>query len=609
MVKPLEHNLATIFPTTIKELKLTDWDYIDVILISGDAFIDHPSFGTAVIARYLNDCGFRVAVIPQPNWQDDLRDFKKFGKPRLFFGVAAGNMDSMINHYTAGQRKRSEDAYTPGGEIGKRPDYATEVYSKILKDLFPDVPVVIGGVEASMRRFVHYDYWSNRLFSSVLETSNADLLVYGMGEKPIVDIARELNNSGSIYNCYHIKQIAYLSDKSDKTENDVKLFSYKEVLADKLKHAANFVKIEKESNSISNRRIVQDLKNKRLIVNPPNPVLSEDEMDKIYSLGYTRLPHPRYVSKKSIPAYEMIKDSVTMHRGCFGGCSFCTISAHQGKHISSRSQNSILSELQQIAKMPDFKGHITDIGGPSANMYKMKGIDLKICEKCTKPSCVFPFVCKNLDTSHKALSELYLDAARIDGINKISIGSGVRYDLAMHKTNIRETDKENRKYLELLISRFVSGRLKVAPEHSSAKVLSLMRKMNFTKFREFENLFRQINQKFDLNQQLIPYFISGHPGCTEYDMAELAIETKNMGFKLEQVQAFTPTPMTLATVMFYTGIDPYTGQKVYVAKDKTAKEKQLSYFFWYKPQNRKRIIQSLKSAGRKDLIAAFLSKH
>ena len=609
MVKLAEHNLATIFPTTIKELKLTDWDYIDVILISGDAFIDHPSFGTAVIARYLNDFGFRVAVIPQPNWQDDLRDFKKFGKPRLFFGVAAGNMDSMLNHYTAGQRKRSEDAYTPGGEIGKRPDYATEVYSKILKSLFPDVPVVIGGVEASMRRFVHYDYWSNRLLSSVLETSNADLLVYGMGEKPIVDIARELNDSGSIYNCYHIKQIAYLSDKSDKTETDVKLFSYKEVLADKLKHAANFVKIEKESNSISNRRIVQDLKNKRLIVNPPNPVLSENEMDKIYSLGYTRLPHPRYVSKKSIPAYEMIKDSVTMHRGCFGGCSFCTISAHQGKHISSRSQKSILSELQQIAKMPDFKGHITDIGGPSANMYKMKGIDLKVCEKCTKPSCVFPVVCKNLDTSHKALSELYLDAARIDGINKISIGSGVRYDLAMHKTNNRETDTENRKYLELLISRFVSGRLKVAPEHSSAKVLSLMRKMNFTKFREFENLFRQINQKYDLNQQLIPYFISGHPGCTEYDMAELAIETKNMGFKLEQVQAFTPTPMTLATVMFYTGIDPYTGQKVYVAKDKTAKEKQLSYFFWYKPQNRKKIIQSLKSAGRKDLVAAFMSKH
>ncbi|MDD4149482.1 MAG: YgiQ family radical SAM protein [Bacteroidales bacterium] len=609
MVNSAENNLATIFPTTIKELKLTGWDYIDIILISGDAFVDHPSFGTAVIARYLYDSGFRVAVIPQPNWQDDLRDFKKFGKPRLFFGVAAGNMDSMLNHYTAGKRKRSEDAYTPGGEIGKRPDYATEVYSKILKQLFPDVPVVIGGVEASMRRFVHYDYWSNKLFSSVLETSNANLLVYGMGEKAIVEIAKELNASGSIYNCLNIKQIAYLSDKSDEIENDVKLFSYKEVLADKLKHASNFVQIEKESNSTSNRRIIQDLKNKRLVVNPTNSVLLEDEMDKIYSLGYTRLPHPRYATKKTIPAYEMIKDSVTMHRGCFGGCSFCTISAHQGKHISSRSQKSILNELQQIAKMPDFKGHITDIGGPSANMYKMKGIDLKICDKCTKPSCVFPVVCKNLDTSHKLLSELYTDAAKIEGINKISIGSGIRYDLAMHKTNNRETDKDNRRYLELLISRFVSGRLKVAPEHSSTKVLKLMRKMNFGQFRDFEQLFRQINQKFDLNQQLIPYFISGHPGCTEYDMAELAIETKNMGFKLEQVQAFTPTPMTLATVMFYTGINPYSGQKVYVAKDKIQKEKQLSYFFWYKPENRKRIIQSLKSAGRKDLIDGFLNKH
>lgn len=608
MVKTLNNNLASVFPTSIKELKLAGWDYIDIIIVSGDAFIDHPSFGAAVIARVLNNAGFRVAVIPQPNWKDDLRDFKKFGQPRLFFAVSAGNMDSMLNHYTGSKRKRSEDAYTPGGETGKRPDYATKVYSQILKKLYPHVPVVIGGVEASMRRFVHYDYWNNKLQTSVLEDSGADMLVYGMGEKAILEVARELSLSGSLYNCLHLNQIAYLSDKSDKLDTDIQLFSLKTVLSDKLKHAANFVKIEKESNCFSNRRIVQDLEKSRLIVNPANPVLTQEEMDEIYALGYTRLPHPRYDTKKAIPAYEMIKDSVTMHRGCFGGCSFCTISAHQGKHISSRSEKSILAELEQIAAMPNFKGHISDIGGPSANMYKMQGFDLRICEKCSKPSCVWPVVCKNLNTSHKNLTELYLKAAKIDGIKKISIGSGVRYDIALHKTDNAQINRENINYLEVLISRFVSGRLKVAPEHSSSKVLKLMRKSDFGKFKNFETFFRKINQKFDLNQQLIPYFIAGHPGCDEFDMAELAIETKDMGFKLEQVQTFTPTPMTLATVMFYTGIDPYSGKKLYVAKTNTDKQKQMNYFFWYKPQNRKQIVQSLKSAGRKDLIDRFMRK-
>jgi len=602
------NNISTIFPTNIKELKSSGWDYIDVILITGDAFIDHPSFGAAVIGRVLHNAGYRVAVLPQPNWKDDLRDFKKFGKPRLFFAVTAGNMDSMLNHYTGGKRKRSEDAYTPGGEIGKRPDYATVVYSKILKSLYPDTPIVIGGVEASMRRFVHYDYWENKLMPSVLESSGADILVFGMGEKTILEIANKLNETGQIYNCFNLKQIAYLSDFRDHRENDIKLFSYKQVLADKKKHALNFVKIEKDSNLVSNNRIVQDHNNNRLVVNPPNPTLSEQEMDQVYALGYTRLPHPRYDNKKPVPAYEMIKDSVTMHRGCFGGCSFCTISAHQGKLVSSRSEKSILDELEQIADMPEFRGHISDLGGPSANMFQMKGFDTSVCEKCSRPSCVFPSVCNNLDSSHKPILELYSKASKIEGIKKISIGSGVRYDLAMHKTKSAEVNDINKKYLEVLISKYVSGRLKVAPEHSSTKVLNLMRKTSFKTFRNFERFFRQVNEKYGLKQQLIPYFISGHPDCTEYDMAELAIETKNMGFKLEQVQAFTPTPMTFATVMYYSGINPYDNSKVYVAKDKYQKEKQLQYFFWYKPEVKRRITASLKTAGRNDLLERFYGK-
>jgi len=596
------------FPTSAKEIQTLGWDYVDVILISGDAYVDHPSFGTAVIARVLEKAGYRVAVLPQPNWRDDLRDFKKLGKPRLFFGVSAGNMDSMLNHYTAAKRLRSEDAYTPGGKTGQRPDYATIVYSNILKNLYPEIPVVIGGIEASMRRFVHYDFWQNKLLTSVLESSKADLLTYGMSEKSILQIAGKLNESGQIYNCYNIKQIAYLSDFKDRKETDIKLFSYKELQSDKLKYAKNFVKVEQESNCNSNRRIIQDLQTKRLIVNPALPVLSEKEIDEIYDLPFSRLPHPRYSGKEPIPAYDMIKHSVNIHRGCFGGCSFCTISAHQGKHISSRSEESVLKELNKVAKMPDFRGHISDIGGPSANMYKMHGFDLSVCEKCKKPSCIFPKVCSNLNTSHAALGELYKKSLKVEGIKKISIGSGVRYDIALHDTKNPSVNKQNREYLELLISKFVSGRLKVAPEHSSPKVLSLMRKTSFNGFRELKVLFDKVNTKFGLNQQLIPYFISGHPGCTEMEMAELAIDTKDMGFKLEQVQAFTPTPMTLATVMFYTEINPYTGEKLFVAKDQKDREKQLKYFFWYKPEVKKDLLMSLNKAGRKDLAEKLLGK-
>lgn len=570
-------------------MKDLGWDYADIILISGDAFVDHPSFGTAVIARVLEDQGYNVAIIPQPNWRDDLRDFKKLGKPRLFFGVSAGNLDSMLNHYTAAKRKRSDDAYTSGGKAGQRPDYATNVYCKILKEIYPDVPIIIGGIEASMRRFAHYDFWQDKILNSILETSGADILVYGMGEKAIREISSKLNETEHISSCYDIKQTAYLGRFDDTCETDIKLFSYDEVCNDKQKYAQNFVKVEQETNYISKSRITQITGKNKLIVNPSFPVFSEAEIDEVYDLPYSRLPHLRYKGKEPIPAYEMIRHSVNIHRGCFGACSFCTIAAHQGKYISSRSEKSILEELAKVVSMPDFKGHISDIGGPSANMYKMQGFDLSICEKCKRPSCIFPSVCKNLNTSHLALSELYKKSLKVPGIKKISIGSGIRYDIVLHETKNPSINKQNRDYLELLVSRFVSGRLKVAPEHSSPSVLKLMRKTSFVGFGNLRKIFTKINEKFELNQQLIPYFISGHPGCTEKDMAALTAELKDIGYKPEQVQSFTPTPMTLSTVMYYTGLNPYTGEKLYVALKQEDKDKQLKYFFWYKPEVRKQL--------------------
>lgn len=594
------------FPTSLEELKQLDWDSLDIILISGDAFIDHPSFGTAVIARVLEQYNYRIAIVPQPNWQDDLRDFKKFGKPRLFFGVSSGNLDSMLNHYTATKRKRYDDVYTPGGRSGQRPDYAVNVYSNILKKLYPDVPVIIGGIEASMRRFAHYDYWQDKILSSILESSNADLLAYGMAEKTIVEIAKVLNDGGSIYECYNIPQIAYLSDNKDHKKDDIKLYSFKDVCDDKLKYAENFLIVEKETNIKSNSRIVQDLKTRKLIVNPMREPLSTDEMDNIYGLKYTRLPHERYKNKPAIPAFEMIKFSVNIHRGCFGACSFCTIAAHQGKHIASRSEKSILNELEQISKQANFKGHISDLGGPSANMYKMKGIDENICKKCKKISCCFPTICSNLNNSHASLIQLYDKALKIQNIKKISIGSGIRYDLIINETKNIETKQVNDKYLKLLFTKFISGRLKIAPEHSSDKVLNLMRKNNFKSFKKMKSLFESMNDKLAMQQQLIPYFIAAHPGCTEHDMAELAIETKKMGYKLEQVQIFTPTPMTLSTVMYYTGINPYTKEKIYVAKTLEEKDRQISYLFWYKPEYRKQIIENLNRIKRTDLIKKLL---
>ncbi|HNZ85046.1 MAG TPA: YgiQ family radical SAM protein [Paludibacteraceae bacterium] len=598
--------LSCFLPTTQKEIKALGWEELDVILFSGDAYIDHPSFGIAVMGRILEQQGLKVAIVPQPNWRDDLRDFKKLGKPRLFFGVSAGSMDSMVNHYTANKRLRSNDAYTPEGRAGYRPDYATVTYCTILKSLYPDTPIVIGGVEASLRRVTHYDYWSDKLLPSILVDSQADLLVYGMGEKAIVELVQLLQQNIPFQQLHDIPQTAFLIDKTANSQStgeweSLSLFSHEECIASKINQAKNFRVIEEHSNSQKAGRLLQDVGTKTVIINPPYPTMTEKEIDQTYTLPYTRLPHPRYKGK-TIPAYEMIKHSVTLHRGCFGGCAFCTISAHQGKFIASRSEKSILAEIEKITQMPDFKGYISDIGGPSANMYKMQGIDLTICEKCKKPSCIHPKICKNLDTNHAPLIELYKKVRSIKEIKKAFVGSGIRYDMILHKTGNKQTDASNMEYANELIAHHVSGRLKVAPEHTNDEVLNLMRKPSFEYFETFVKLFNEVNKQHHLNQQLIPYFISSHPGCKQQHMAELAAKTKALDFKLEQVQDFTPTPMTLATEMYYTGIHPYTLEKISAPNTPQQKLNQRKFFFWYQKEYKNEIINDLKKMNRMDLI-------
>ena len=600
-----KYHITKWLPTSIKELKQREWDYVDVIIFSGDAYVDHPSFGASVIGRIIENEDLRVAIVPQPNWKDDLRDFKKLGKPRLFFSVASGCMDSMVNHYTANRRRRSNDAYTPGGKAGFRPDYATTVYTNILKKLYPDTPVIIGGVEASMRRLTHYDYWSDKLLPSILINSKADLLVYGMGEKPIKEIIRLLKKGVPFKNLISIPQTAFLINNDadinfNKKWDKIIINSHQECLNDKLKFAKNFKIIEEEANSIHAKVIIQNFDDKLIVINPQYPKVSEKEIDSYYNLPFTRLPHPRYNNKGTIPAYEMIKFSINVHRGCFGGCSFCTISAHQGKFIISRSEKSILKELEEITQMPDFKGYISDIGGPSANMYKMQGRDLSICEKCKRPSCINPSICKNLDTSHKALINLYKKINNHPKIKKAFVGSGIRYDLLFDKD--LEIKGDYLKYFNELVVNHVSGRLKVAPEHTSDKVLKIMRKPNFSLFIKLKNYFDKINKDNNISQQLIPYFISSHPGSKNDDMAELAIKTKTLDFKLEQVQDFTPTPMTLATVVYYSGYHPYTLEQIFSAKTKQEKLNQRSFFFWYKKEYKQQIKQVLEKINRKDLI-------
>lgn len=577
--------LTDFLPTTKKECELRGWDYLDVILFSGDAYIDHPSFGAAVIGRTLEAAGYRVAIVPQPDWHGDYRDFKKLGKPRLFFGISPGCMDSMVNKYTANKRLRSEDAYSPDGRHDCRPEYPTIVYTRILKSLFPDIPVVLGGIEASLRRLTHYDYWEDKLKKCILCESGADLISYGMGEKTIVALADALASGKKLNQLHELPQIVFKCNIKDIpkgiTSDDIVLHSHEECLADKKAQAENFRHIEEESNKMYAQRLLQAVDGEYVVVNPPYPPMTTEEIDRSFDLPYQRMPHPKYKDKR-IPAYEMIKFSVNLHRGCFGGCAFCTISAHQGKFIASRSKKSIIKEVREVVKLPNFKGYLSDLGGPSANMYEMGGRNIKACEVCKRPSCIHPQICPNLNTDHTPLLDIYHAVDAIPEIKKSFIGSGIRYDLLLHHSKDAKCNEAARLYIQELICKHVSGRLKVAPEHTADNVLHFMRKPSFRLFGEFKNIFDSINKKEGLRQQLIPYFISSHPGCTERDMAQLADLTKRMGYKLEQVQDFTPTPMTVSTETWYSGYDPYTLEPVFSAKTQKEKLAQRQYFFWYK---------------------------
>ena len=588
-------------PTSVKEMKERGWEEVDIVIFSGDAYVDHPSFAAAVIGRTLMEIGgYKVAIVPQPNWQDDLRDFRKFGKPRLFFGVSAGAMDSMVNHYTAARRRRSDDAYTPDGRHGARPDYPTIVYSEILKRLYPDVPVIAGGIEASLRRFSHYDYWQDRLRPSILADASADMIIYGMGEKPILEIARRLDSGEKIADIRDVPQTVFW-DTETPPEGSLVLSSFEDCRRDKRLQSANFKHIEQESNRYAGATLWQKHGNRYVRANPMYPPMTPEEIDRSFDLSYTRLPHPRYKGKH-IPAFEMIRFSINMHRGCFGGCAFCTISAHQGKFIASRSKESIMREAKQVIQMPDFKGYISDLGGPSANMYRMGGQDTSICRKCVRPSCLHPKPCPNLNNDHSPLLDIYHSVDALPGVKKSFIGSGVRYDLSMHRNGDPQIDAANRQYNVELIRDHVSGRLKVAPEHTEDCVLNVMRKPSFTLFHEFKKIFDRVNRETGMRQQLIPYFISSHPGCRETDMAELAIKTRDLDFHLEQVQDFTPTPMTVATEIYYSGYHPYTGEKIFTAIRPEEKLAQRQYFFWYDRNYRDGIIASLRRLHRPDLI-------
>lgn len=605
-------DLKRWLPTSVKEARLHGWEEPDIVIFSGDAYVDHPSFGAAVVGRALMEIGgYKVAIVPQPNWQDDLRDFRKFGRPRLFFGISAGAMDSMVNHYTAGRRRRSDDAYTPGGRHGARPDYPTVVYADILKRLFPDVPVIAGGIEASLRRNSHYDYWQDRLRPSIMIDAQVDMVVYGMGEKPMLEVAARLSAGERVENITDVPQtvvVRPLAEMPQAGADNIVLASFEECKRDKAVQSANFKHIEQQSNRMHGAVLWQQHGNKVVKVNPMYPPMTTAEIDRTFGLHYTRLPHPRYKGKR-IPAFDMIKFSVNMHRGCFGGCAFCTISAHQGKFIASRSKESILAEVRQVVAMDDFKGYISDLGGPSANMYRMGGRDTGICAKCMRPSCLHPKPCPNLDNDHTLLLEVYKAVDSLPGVKKSFIGSGVRYDLAMHRSGNEKAEAANRRYIAELIRNHVSGRLKVAPEHTEDDVLEVMRKPSFSLFYEFKDIFDRINSRENLKQQLIPYFISSHPGCTETHMAELAIKTRDLDFHLEQVQDFTPTPMTVATEIYYSGVHPYTGEKIFTAITPEQKLAQRQYFFWYDRAYRSGIMDSLRRLHRPDLIKRLFPGH
>ncbi len=607
----MNYKLTDFLPTTKKECELRGWDQLDVILFSGDAYVDHPAFGPAILGRVLEAAGYRVAIVPQPDWHGDFRDFKKLGRPRLFFGVSPGAMDSMVNRYTANRRMRSEDAFSPDSRHDMRPDYPSIVYTQILKKLFPDVPVALGGIEASLRRISHYDYWKDELRKCILVDSGADLILYGMGEHSIVELANAFAEGKTLREIHEMPQVVFYCKENEipggYKDDDIILHSHEECLHNKKGQAENVRHLEEEANKMHAQRMIQEVDGKYVVVNPPFPLMTTEELDAAFDLPYTRLPHPKYKGK-TIPAYEMIKFSVNLHRGCFGGCSFCTISAHQGKFVVCRSKESIIKEVKKIIQMPDFKGYLSDLGGPSANMYGMQGKNLKACSVCKRPSCVNPQICPNLHVDHSKLLEIYHAVDALPGIKKSFIGSGVRYDLILHKNKDEKLNEVSLQYARELITKHVSGRLKVAPEHTSPTVLKFMRKPSFDLFYEFKRMFDKINKEEGLNQQIIPYFISSHPGCHEEDMAELAVITKGLDFHLEQVQDFTPTPMTISTETWYTGYDPYTLEPIFCAKTPKEKLAQRMFFFWYKPEERRAIESELRKIGRTDLIAKLYDK-
>lgn len=563
-------------PTSVKEVKKLGWDYIDVILFSGDAFVDHPSFGTACIARWLEKHGYRVAVVPQPNWRDDLRDFRKLGAPRLYFAVCSGAMDSMVNHYTAGKRLRHDDAYTPEGKSGQRPDRAVTVYTRILKQLWPEVPVVIGGVEASLRRLTHYDYWDDCLMPSILVDSGADWLCYGMGERPMLELTKAIEAGRNLHQMERIPQVAFLRKGRCKLEGALVLHSFETCRKDRKAFAENFHEIETHANMLHPQTIVEAVGDGYVQVNPPYPPATTEEMDSFWDLPFTKLPHPRYAGKR-IPAYDMIKDSIITHRGCFGGCNFCTIAAHQGKFIQSRSEESIVAEVRRLAAMPEFHGNISDLGAPTANMYGMHGTDPLRCEVCRRKSCLYPAPCRNLDRSHERVLRMYDKVMAVKGVKHAYIGSGVRFDLFLDEKGF--IDDSGKPYLKSLMLEHTSGRLKVAPEHTEDKVLGYMAKPSFKLFERLRTEFDAINRENGTHTELVPYFISSHPGCTFQDMERLAHNPGLKGIWMDQVQDFTPTPMTTSSVMFYTGLDPRTLKPVFVERDPDRKKAQKQLFF------------------------------
>ena len=573
----MQENNTYMFPTSIKEVKALGWDYIDVILFTGDAFVDHPSFGTAVIARWLQKYGYRVAVVPQPNWRDDLRDFRKLGAPRLYFGVNAGAMDSMVNHYTAAKRLRSDDAYTPEGKAGQRPDYAVTVYTRILKEIYPDIPVLIGGIEASLRRVTHYDYWQDCLKPSVLIESGADWLCYGMGERTMIEFTKAIEAGRNVNDIRKIPQLAFYMDGKCRTKDAVILNSYERCCKDKVAFAENFHVVETYANMLQPPVLVEPVGKGYVQINPTWPPATQQEMDSFWDLPFTKSPHPRYKGKH-IPAFEMIKFSINTHRGCFGGCNFCTIAAHQGKFIQSRSEDSILKEITALNQLPGFAGNISDVGAPTANMYGMRGKNPELCSKCRRKSCLFPSPCKNMDRSHERLLKLYERISKVKGIRHAYIGSGIRYDLFLDEKGF--VDETSYPYLKELILEHTSGRLKVAPEHTEDSVLKLMAKPSFALFErlrlEFDNIVHSSGKKCEL----VPYFISSHPGCGMREMQKLARKPALRGIYMDQVQDFTPTPMTTSSVMFYTGLDPKNLEKVFVERDPERKKEQKSFFFY-----------------------------